>query len=235
MCYSMLNDRKKALLGHIIEEHIQTAQPIGSSLIAEKRMKDISAPLVRNEMQELEKEGLVTQPHTSAGRIPTEAGYRFYIENLLPVQELSRKKQEALVQATQTSHDYEENIKQLAKKVSEFSGEAVVVGFNPHNVYYTGLSNIFKKPEFTRHDLIISLSQVIDHLDEVMSKIHKNLDSDISVFLGQDNPFGYECGSVLSSCNFNGQTGIIGILGPMRMDYAENIAYLKFIKKLLER
>lgn len=231
----MLNERKKALLGHIINEHVKTAQPIGSSLIAAKRMKDISAPLVRNEMQELEKEGLITQPHTSAGRIPTEAGYRFYIENLLSVGELSPKQQEALSQALKTSRGYEESIKQLAKKTAEFSGEAVVIGFSPDNYFYTGLTNIFNKPEFASHDLVISLSRVIDHLDEVMSKIHKNLDNDISVFLGQDNPFGQECGSVLTSCDFNGQNGIIGILGPMRMDYAENIAYLKFIKRLLER
>ena len=66
--------RKQQLLKYIIEAHIKTASPVGSGLISEKYMKDVSSPTVRNEMQELEREGLIMQPHTSAGRIPTEAG-----------------------------------------------------------------------------------------------------------------------------------------------------------------
>lgn len=230
-----MESRQSQLLQHIIEEYTKTAQPVGSGLIADKYFKALSSPTIRNEMQELEKEGFIRQPHTSAGRIPTEAGYRFYIENFLSKEELSPKRQEALEQALKASRGFEEKVKSLAKKTAELSGEAVMVGFSANDYFYTGLSNVFNKPEFESHDLVVSLSRVIDHLDEVMSKIHKNLDDDISVFLGQDNPFGAECGSVLTSCNFSGQAGIIGILGPMRMDYAENIAYVKFIKRLLEK
>lgn len=230
-----MDSRQKELLRHIIEEYIDTAQPVGSAVIAEKRMSDVPGPTIRNEMQELERLKFISQPHTSAGRVPTEVGYRFYLNNLLPERELSGRNRGALERSASGSRDSEGSIKQLAKKTAELSGETVVVGFAPRDTFYTGLSNLFDKPEFIRHDLVVSLSAVIDHLDDIMLKMHKRLDNDIAVLLGSDNPFGEECGSVLTACKFSRGRGVVGILGPMRMDYGENIAYVKFIKKLLEK
>ena len=223
-----MDERQKELLRHIIESHVKTALPVGSSLIAESYMKDVSGPTIRNWMQELEREGLITHPHTSAGRVPTEAGYRLYIQEMLPERPLSAKHQKALSEAQ--AGPSEQAVKSLAKKSAELSGEAVVIGFSPNNVFYTGLSNIFAKPEFSSHDSVVSISTIIDHLDEVMSDIGASLDEDISVLLGSDNPFGDECASVLTLAR-GGM--VIGILGPMRMDYGANIAFLKHIKILL--
>lgn len=229
-----MESRQSRLLQFIIEEYVKTAQPVGSGLIADKYMTDISSPTVRNEMQELERQGYIRAPHPSAGRIPTESGYRFYIENLLTNQELSAKRQAALSEIIKAGRQFEDGVKFLAKKTAELADEAVLIAFSPNNVFYTGLSNVFSQPEFTRHDLVLGLSQVIEHLDEVMSKIHKNLDDDIAVLLGSDNPFGEECGSIVATFNFSSGRGVIGILGPMRMNYGENIALVKFIKQLLE-
>ncbi|OJI06173.1 hypothetical protein BK004_04890 [bacterium CG10_46_32] len=223
-----MDERQKELLRHIVESHVKTAQPVGSAFIAEHFLTDVSGPTVRNWMQELEREGLITHPHTSAGRIPTEAGYRFYIQRLLLKKTVSQKHQQAFFNVSDGSS--ENAVKAIAKKSAELSGEAVVVGFSPNNVYYTGLSNILSKPEFTNHDSVVTISGIIDHLDEVMSDIGSRLDEDISVLLGSDNPFGSECGSVLTIVS-NGM--VIGMLGPMRMDYGANIAFLKHIKTLL--
>ncbi len=230
-----MEPRQSKLLQHIVEEYIATAQPVGSSLIAEKYMKDISSPTVRNEMQELERLGYIRAPHTSAGRVPTEKGYRFYIENILASKELSAKRQDALSEIVKDSGQLEDGVKFLAKKTAELANEAVLIAFSPHNVYHTGLANVFSKPEFMSHDLVLSLSQVFDHLDEAMAKVHQDLDDDVSVLLGSENPFGEECGSIVASFEFNNQRAMIGILGPMRMDYGNNIAFVKFIKHLLER
>ena len=73
-----MTERKIKLLKLIIENYIKTAEPIGSKFLANSGDLDVSAPTVRNEMRELESEGFLTHPHTSAGRIPTEEGYRFY-------------------------------------------------------------------------------------------------------------------------------------------------------------
>ena len=78
-----LTERRKKILNIVIQEYTQTAQPIGSSAIVNKYNLGVSAATVRNDLAALEKEGLLTHPHTSAGRIPTDAGYRYFVHNLL--------------------------------------------------------------------------------------------------------------------------------------------------------
>src|SRR5882672_10849454 len=76
-----LDERKAAILRAIVEEHIATAQPVGSQTIARSRRLGVSSATVRNEMTVLEREGYIVQPHTSAGRIPTDRGYRFFVDH----------------------------------------------------------------------------------------------------------------------------------------------------------
>src|SRR4029078_7470490 len=76
-----LDDRKATILRAIVEEHITTAQPVGSQTIARSRNLGVSSATVRNDMTVLEREGYLVQPHTSAGRVPTDRGYRFFVDN----------------------------------------------------------------------------------------------------------------------------------------------------------
>ncbi len=85
----MLTDRRKQLLQHIVEEYVQTAQPVGSRTLVDKYELPLSSATIRNEMAALEEQGLVAQPHTSAGRVPTDAGYRYYVEALMHEEELT--------------------------------------------------------------------------------------------------------------------------------------------------
>ena len=230
-----MNDRQKSLIKFIVLEHIQTALPIGSKLINDKYISDVSGATIRNEMQYLEQEGFLTHPHTSAGRVPTEAGYRFYLDNFLNKKDISQKQKDFLAKIFSEPASFEEKLKLAAKKTAELTNEAVLIGFAPNNVYYTGLSNLFQKPEFAEHSLVVAITRVIDHLDDVMVDIHKKVESDVSVLLGSDNPFGQDCGAVLGTYKIKSGYGVIGLLGPMRMNYEENIAYLKFIKNLIEK
>jgi heat-inducible transcriptional repressor len=78
----MLDDRKSAILRAVVQQYIETAQPVGSTHVAARASIGVSSATVRNEMTMLEREGYLTQPHTSAGRIPTEKGYRFFVDAL---------------------------------------------------------------------------------------------------------------------------------------------------------
>src|SRR6266545_2712438 len=78
----MLDDRKAAILRAVVEEYIETAQPVGSGHVAAAPGVDVSSATIRNEMAQLEAEGYLAQPHTSAGRVPTEKGYRFFVDHL---------------------------------------------------------------------------------------------------------------------------------------------------------
>lgn len=85
----MLTDRKKIVLKAIIEEYISTAEPVSSGAIVEKYIPDCSSATIRNEMAELEQLGYIEKPHTSAGRIPSVKGYRFYVDELLNDENIS--------------------------------------------------------------------------------------------------------------------------------------------------
>ena len=80
----MLDDRKAAILRAVVEEYIETAQPVGSAAVARAHGMAVSPATVRNEMGALEREGFLAQPHTSAGRIPTDKGYRFFVDSIAP-------------------------------------------------------------------------------------------------------------------------------------------------------
>src|ERR671931_2498993 len=97
----MLDERKAAILRAVVEEYIDTAQPVGSGHVAAAPGVDVSSATVRNEMATLEADGYLLQPHTSAGRVPTEKGYRYYVARLMPPQRLGSGEQGALRSAVE--------------------------------------------------------------------------------------------------------------------------------------
>lgn len=226
--------QKDILLKEIIRQYICTASPIGSKLLCQKSAFNVSSATIRNAMAELEKDGLITQPHTSAGRVPTEKGYRFYLANLLADSRLPEAKVRKLRSEINRlkAGDLEENFKTLAKKVAELVNNAVVVGFSPTNVYYTGMANLFSQPEFSNQHYIYDLSLVIDHLDKVMEQIFEKVDRPLTK-VGSENPFGNNCSIVLTAWQLKRTRGIFGILGPMRMDYELNLGIINFVNQQL--
>lgn len=187
-------------------------------------------------MAELEEQGFLAHPHTSAGRIPTEKGWHYYLDNLLPNVKL-RSNEGAFLSAELRRAEQSglQPIKALAKGLAELSKEAVMVGFGPHDVYYTGLRNLFRQPEFLSFDQVCNISSIIDHLDEAMADVFDRPASEnVTVLIGQNNPFGQDCSVLWTSIPLaESGTGILGILGPVRLNYAENIARLKFARSLL--
>ena len=79
----MIDERSKSILLAIIDKYIESAEPVGSKIIAKFHPEHLSSSTIRNAMAELENNGFLSQPHTSAGRIPTDKGYRFYVDHLL--------------------------------------------------------------------------------------------------------------------------------------------------------
>lgn len=230
----MATDKHDNLLKIIIEEYVETATPVGSGVVVEKYLPDLSSATVRNYMAELEDQGLIFQPHTSAGRIPTIAGYKRYLEfSDNQSGAVSAKAKKLIADAVKSATDQREAIKALAKALAEISGQAILVGFGPQDVYYTGISNLFRQPEFIEQGLIYSMSEVIDHLDEVMVKVFHDVGDDVQILIGEENPFGQMASTVMARCLMAKNDGLIGILGPVRMDYPESISLLSYVKEYL--
>jgi heat-inducible transcriptional repressor len=91
-----MNDRQVKILIAVIEEYTKTGLPVGSSVLVDKYRFNVSAATLRNDMVKLEEEDLLHQPHTSAGRIPTDRGYRYFVEDIMPERELSKKEQQSM-------------------------------------------------------------------------------------------------------------------------------------------
>ena len=176
-------------------------------------------------MKELEDLNLIYQPYTSAGRIPTEHGYKYFVENFVELEkELDKKLFKEKIKNIKT---LEEKVKALAKIISEKSNLLIFVAFNKNNFYYTGLSNLFSQPEFQNLNLICNISEVVDHLDEVISEIYDTINSEDKVIIkiGKDNLFSADCSVIM----IKKKDILIGIVGPMRMNYQKNVFLLKVI------
>lgn len=225
-----MDERKQHLLKAIIEAYIHDAVPVGSKLLVDTCHLDYSPATARNEMMALEEEGFLTHPHTSAGRIPTEKGFEFYVRHFLNEPKLAKGAENALSRAVASNLD--QVVKSLARSLADISDETVFVGFGPAEYYYTGLSNLFRKPEFSNVDLVINMSEMIDHFDDVICKLFNRVKS-LEVMVGSRNPFSDQCSIVVAPYKYRSQHGIFGILGPMRMNYEHTTACITTSARLL--
>lgn len=230
----MISDRKKTILETIIKEYLKTAAPVSSGVLVENYDLDISTATVRNEMMELEDEGYIYQPHTSAGRIPTESAYELFLsewreQNGKTV--LSDEEKDLLDGVFQNE---EAAYRQTAKTIAELSGGAVFWAFHKNDLYYTGLSNLFSQAEFSKVNMVCDVSAVIDRLEEIIDEIFEDVEDGVQVLIGSKNPFGNFLSTVLVKYKKDKASGIFGILGPMRMDYARNLALAEFINNKLK-
>lgn len=226
-----MDKRLSDLLNLVVENHIKTAEPIGSRFLVEKCDLGRGEATVRNELRELEEGGFLTHPHTSAGRIPTEKGYRFYLENLdLADAKISQKDNDVLGMSLSGANESAQAQKNLAKSMAELSGETALVAFTRDQVYYTGISNLFSKPEFSELQLVADLSEIFDHCEECLIKFFDEVQDEPKYFIGADHSFG----NALSVVAFRfGEESLFALLGPMRMNYERNYALMNRAKELI--
>ncbi len=231
----MLEGRKAALLEAVVAEHIRTAEPVGSKLLAGKYGLSVSSATVRNALAALEEEGYLTHPHTSAGRVPTIKGYRYYVTHCLAEKPLAKKERETIEERCIKSFENKRlRVKELARVVAEVAHEAILVGFTSDDVYYTGLSYLLAQPEFSDHDLALTMSHVFDRLDETMAEFATSVHDDFAVAIGDENPFGNDTSVVVVRYGKD-EDQLFGILGPTRMDYAANIALAKYAREIITK
>lgn len=219
-----LTSRQRELLKIIVEDYIKTSIPVGSKQITENL--DLSSATIRNEMAELESFGYLIQPHISAGRIPTEEAYIFYVNNFLLNTKISSSDEVLLAEMEDES--LREYCKKVAKKLAEMLDLAIIVSFSKNDIYFTGISGLFTQSEFKKDFVCLSdFTSLLDHLDEKHSSIFDYLKNEININIGSDNPFSEFCGSVIIKFN-NGF--VLSVIGPIRMDYARVLNCLSYIK-----
>lgn len=223
-----LSERQKLILRTLIKEHVKSAQPVASGILVEKYHLDISPATVRNELMALEEAAYIYQPHTSSGRVPTVAAYLLDLEEVLKKKrDLKSADQAVLSKAMQAD---ESGLKPAAKALAELSGNTVFWAFHKNDLYHTGLSNLFTQPEFKQSEVVCDVSQIIDRMEEIIDGVFDELPEGVRVFVGDDNPFGAFLGTIVLKYRQQGVSGLVGILGPLRMDYSRHVSLLNYLQ-----
>lgn len=226
-----MEERRSNLLAEVIRSYVREAEPVGSRAL--EGALGVSSATIRHEMAQLEEEGYLAQPYTSAGRLPTLKGYQYFVEHLMQAREPAAAEQHALEAAARARGEHEAAGKAVAKCLADHSRTAAVIGFGPYDVFYTGLANLFTQPEFHQARMVVHMGKVIDHLDEAVARLfHSSSETPVEVLLGRQNPFGEDCAMVFTKLGRIGRAQLVGILGPLRMDYDANVGRLQYVRSL---
>jgi len=233
----MLSERQKKILSVVVKEYTETAVPVGSKVLASKYKFDLSSATIRAEMNDLEESGYLHQPHISSGRIPTDKGYRYFVEEIMSDKELSKVEQKKLqaellkMQAKNTRLT-----RTTAKLLSGLSGNLAISGVK-HEFDDFGMQELLDEPEFREMDDLCRLAETLDYIDEKFDSLVKNLrDNEVKIFIGKENPI-----KEISNCSMmispyktkSGEKGLLALIGPKRMEYAKNKSLINYMKKLL--
>ena len=228
------NKRKQDIIKTIIETFVHTGQPVGSLQVAEQLPYEISSATVRNDMIELTELGLLSQPHTSAGRIPTDLGYKTYVKVIAQERrELSKRQQAVLTKHFEKLRNLQERYQAAAQMLAEMSGNVGLLVDDMQNVYSSGLGNLVRLPEFNDDQFGLKLVEALEQPKQLIHDISKNnkLD-DINVLIGEENSQMRKATIVVSNFGPKGRR-VISIIGPTRMDYNKNLPLVEYMKKIL--
>lgn len=125
----MVEDRKLAVLRAIVEDYVATQEPVGSKTLVERHKLGVSPATVRNDMAALEDEGLIAQPHTSAGRIPTDKGYRFFVDRLTSLKPMSVAEKRAIATFLEGAHDLDDVVQRSVRLLAQLTQQVAIVQY----------------------------------------------------------------------------------------------------------
>lgn len=232
-----VTDRQKKILDSIIEEYIEKAEPVSSSLVEKDYDFDLSPATIRSEMQKLTDSGFLFQPHTSAGRVPTDKGYRLYVDELLKkefpaVSDLffddlvEREPKDTFRLLSLVTRSLAENSSTLA--LSHLLGEKTF--------WKEGWESVIQEPEFREEKFVVSFRDFLRHFEKEIEDFE--VESGINVYIGRENPFpgARDFSLIISKCSLpRKEKGVLALLGPKRMSYQRNINSLNSLLRVLER
>lgn len=231
------NSRRKAVLTATINKYIQEPLPVASEDIAVDF--DLSPATIRNIFAELEENGYLTHPYTSGGRIPTDRGYRYYVDFLLSQIELLDEEKECIVREYQREiSKLEDALERTSEVLSMITHCTGIVSFLEwqDKFFYKGISSMLEQPEFRDFNKIRLIIRMIEDKQELLNIINRDFNEKVKVYIGGELgcPEMQSCSLVVSSYRFKDKpSGRLAVLGPVRMEYRHIIPSLEYISEAL--
>ena len=240
-----ITERQRDILCQIIEEYAETASPVGSVTLA--KLFGVSPATIRAEMARLEVMGLIAQPHTSAGRVPTDAGYRFYVNNLDGANEavgLSDETEATKKSIERSAHALEVRVTSQSRADAAIRGavDALVeltgnlgLATIGGQLYLAGISRLFTQPEFGDTRRVQAVAKLLDNLEPWLREAAPG--EALNIFIGHENPIGKNSEVSLIISKFRSpfsDRSYIGVLGPTRQNYLRVMSLVKYAGNMLE-
>jgi len=234
-----LTARQTQILKTLIDEYIETAEPVGSEALDKKFNLGVSPATIRNEMVALTKSGYLRQPHTSSGRVPTPVAMKFYVGQLMEEKQMSLSDEvKTKEEVWDARRDVNELIREATHALAERTNALAIGALDSGRIWHAGYANVFANPEFAD---MAACAQLFSFLEEVNS-LHRLFFETITGVTPIEVLFGEELGWPgrmpigLAATRFKikGQEGALGIIGPERLRYQTIIPTLRYFRDLLE-
>ena len=232
--------RKDRILAIAIEEYIKTVSPVSSSFIAKGFPLDLSSATIRNILADLEEDGYLTHPHTSAGRVPTQQGYRYYVDNLMhEIQLLEEEKRLIKSEYEKESRELEFLLDKTSRVLADITHYTSIVSVDgwDNKIFLKGTNFVVDYPEYNDIQKIEKILSALDEKETLLEIINQYLDHKINIYIGYE----MHC-TEINSCSLavssyrtkSGPSGRIAVLGPTRMDYQRVVSALDYFSDLME-
>ncbi len=232
-----MTERQARLLAAIINEYVKTGDLVSSGFLARKYKLGIKPASIRNEMMELEETGFLLQPHTSAGRMPTDRAFRYFVDKIIETElcradDICKRKIDEAISSAEGEPKYINRA--LAEILSELSDNLVITNILEEDEFYkTGFSSLFEFPEFREFERIFNLVSFFDEFENAFDKMtHEFLEeSDFNLFIGRENVNKKMKDETIMVARYKlpgNLTGSVTMVGPIRMDYSRNIGLVRY-------
>ena len=231
----LLNFKKRheEVLAIIIKNYIETAEPVGSRFASRKL--NLSSATIRNVMADLEEMGFITHPHTSAGRVPTDKGYRYYINSLMRLRNINEETFRTInAEYHQTMRGLEDVLEKASHLIANLTNYVGIASYPQHEWVYTdGASHILEQPEFKDLKKIYSIMKYLEEKRAILNLLSDDFESDsLTIHIGRELKSNnlIECSIVTRGYKVRGKTsGRVGVIGPKRMLYDKVIPTIELL------
>lgn len=231
--------RQTQILKSLIDEYMETAEPVGSEALEKKYNLGVSPATIRNEMVKLTKVDFLRQPHTSSGRVPSPKAMKFYVDQLMEEKQMSVAEE---VKAKEGVWDARGNINSLVREATAALAQktkSLAVGVvDRGRVWRAGYSNVFLNPEFADFQISADLFSFLEETERMHELFFKRMigETPVEILFGEE--LGWpELNSVcIAATRFKvgDREGALGVIGPVRLEYSTVIPTLRYFRNLIE-
>jgi transcriptional regulator of heat shock response len=235
----MIEPRKEQILKAVVEEYTETGLPVGSQSLASRHFQNLSAATIRNELAELVETGYLAQPHTSAGRVPSDLGYRHFVDYLMQEEPVPPQVGRLVRERVRGTADVGHVIDGVAALLAQLTRAAALVTM-PHtpgdqlkhaDVVHDGVRDLLRQPEFVEVERVRELVWVIEEAHRLAALLESLVgDSGIQVVIGCENEWEplRRFSVLVTTYGQRGRLwGTMGLIGPTRMRYSQAVSHLR--------